>query len=148
MSLTAKLIQVLKINGLIVEGSLSTEQSLSLVSGQLCMVLDKTVADNAGTATLWATGDGGLASFSHGFVFSDQDLLLEVSTGEPDYCLLEVKANVLTAVPAFILGSTSSVIGGSLLVAGTDYHAVEAVKAQRNVADGAGDATVDLFLFV
>lgn len=147
MAATLSIQQILKINGLAVEGSPAIEQDLDLTTGQVFQVLDKVISDNYGYDTLWSSGDGGLDTFTQGFLYSDQDLLVELVTTGPTYCLLTLPANVLTPVPAACLGSTSESFGSGLLESGTDFFPTTGIKVQRNVADGVGDAAVDLFLF-
>lgn len=149
MAVTLKLQQVLKINGFVIEGSPSIEQEITLATGQLLQVLDKVVPDDYGSEVLWTAGEGGMTAYTHGFLFSDQDVWVELKTDNatPEYVLLEVKANILTALPAKAGGDSVESLDAALLVDGTDYDDVARIEVQRNAADGVGDAIVDLFLF-
>jgi len=149
MAVTLKIRQALIVDGREVEGSTLTSQSISLSSGQQYTVEGKTIADDYGEDVLWATGDGGLDTFTHGFIKSDQDVFVELQTDNatPEYILLEVKANVLTPLPGKAGGDDTESIDGSDLVDGTDYDDVDQIRVQRNAADAQGDATVSLYLF-
>lgn len=110
-----------------------------------------TVADNFGTATPWTTGDGGLTTFSFGLILSNQDVWVELrndDSGVPEFVQLFVKANVPTFLPAKVGGGTTERLDGAVLVDNTDYADVNRIEVQRDAADGVGDATVDLYLFV
>jgi hypothetical protein len=119
-----------------------------LSSQQFCST-QVIVADNYGTVTLWTTTDGGLTTFTHGWIFSDQDVVVELRTDNvsPEYASIFVKANVLTAITAKTSGNTTETLDGAILVDGTDFDDVDRIEVQRDVADAIGDATVDLILF-
>lgn len=149
MAIELKFVQALYVGDDLLIGSATSKQSITLSSGQSYVIQDKTIADNYGEDILWASGDGGLDNYTHGFIYSDQDLIVELKTdnGTPEYVLLEVKANVIASLPAIAGGNTTESIDGAVLVDGTDYDDVVQIRIQRDVADAVGDATVSLFLF-
>lgn len=149
MAIELKFVQALYVGDDLLIGSATSKQSITLSSGQSYVIQDKTIADNYGEDILWASGDGGLDNYTHGFIYSDQDLIVELKTdnGTPEYVLLEVKANVIASLPAIAGGNTTESIDGAVLVDGTDYDDVVQISIQRDVADAVGDATVSLFLF-
>lgn len=149
MAIELKFVQALYVGDDLLIGSDTSKQSITLSSGQSYVIQDKTIADNYGEDILWASGDGGLDNYTHGFIYSDQDLIVELKTdnGTPEYVLLEVKANVIASLPAIAGGNTTESIDGAVLVDGTDYDDVVQIRIQRDVADAVGDATVSLFLF-
>lgn len=149
MAHTLKLRQALIVDGQVVLGDKNVDQDITLSTGRAYCSTQVTVADNYGTATLWTTGDGGLTTFTHGFILSDQDLVVELRTdnGTPEYASIFVKANVLTFIPAKTSGNTTETLDGAILVDGTDFDDVDRIEVQRDVADAIGDATVDLWLF-
>jgi len=150
MAATLALRQALISSGLTVEGSLDTNQSITLTDSVAYSVQDKTIADDFGEDVLWATGDGGLDSYTHGFIYSDQDVWVQLKVTETDpdeFVLLFIPANILAFIPGEVAGTDSDAFGGSALAAGTDYGTVTLLEVMRDAADGAGDASVNLYLF-
>jgi len=108
------------------------------------------VADNFGTKIPWTTLDGGLTAYAFGLIISDQDLFVELrnTVGTPQFALVKVKAGVPTFIPGIVGATTTEKLDGAVLVSGTDFQVVDRIEVQRDAADGVGDATVDLYLFV
>lgn len=102
------------------------------------------VADNYVDVVLWDSGDGGVDDFDFLWFESDVDVLLELivdRAGSPSSSVIEVKAGV----PFFMSsddGENTTISGGSE----TTVDQIDRITCQRNVADGAGDATVRLVL--
>lgn len=150
MAVTLEVRQALIIDGRVVTGSKISNQSVTLTNGQAYVVESKTIADAYGEDALWASGDGGLDTFTNGWVYSDQDIVLQLrndDTSTPEYALLFVRANELTAIPAKIGGGTADRLDGAALVDNADYADVDLIEVQRDAADGSGDAAVTLALF-
>ena len=150
MTVALKLRQALNVNENIILGAELTDQTVSLTSGKSAIVQDVTIADNYGTAILWTTGDNGFTTFTHGFILSDQDVWVELrndDSGTPEFIVFEVKANILTAIPAKSGGGTSERLDGAALVDNTDYADVDRIEVQRDAAEAAGDANVSIALF-
>ena len=150
MAIELKVRQALVVNGNVVVGDRLNDTTITLASGQQFCATDVTVADNYGTALLWTSGDGGMTSYSHGWVYSDKDVVIELRSdnGTAEFVLMFVEADVLTALPAEIGGDTTESLDGAILVDGTDHDTVDRVEVQNNVADAIGDASVSIFLFV
>lgn len=149
MAVTLKLRQALLVDDKVVEGSVLVNQEIDLDDGQQYTVEGKTISDGNGEDILWTSGDGGMDEFTHGFIKSNQDLFVELRTdaGTPEYVLMELKANVLTQIPAKVGGDTTESIDGSSMEDGTDFDDVDQIRVQRNASGGQGDATVALYLF-
>lgn len=144
---TVEIRQALYVNDEVVLGSKDTETTLSSDAAVLA-VRQKVVADNYGEDILWATGDGGLDTPSQAFILSDQAIYIELKTdnASPEYVLLLIPANIITAVPLKVGGDDTESIDGAVLVDATDYDDVVQIRVQRDAAEGAGDATVSLYL--
>ena len=151
MSVSLKLRQALVIDDDEVAGDRLLDQSITLGTGQAFTVRARIIADNYGEDVLWTTGEGGLDTFTHGFIISDQDLWVQLrndDTGVVEYVRMFVPANVMTFIPAKVAGGTTDAFDGSVLVDNTDYADVDRIEVMRDVADAVGDAIVNLFLFV
>jgi hypothetical protein len=149
MAETLRVRQGLEVSGQLLEGSLEASQSFTLTSGSAYISQSVIVADNYGTATLWAGASAPLTTFTYGYIYSDQDIYVQLKTdhGTPEYLLMLVPANTLVFLPGTAGGGTSARLDGAVLVDGTDYDAVVEIKAGRDAADDEGDATVSLYLF-
>lgn len=150
MAVTLNLRQAIKVDGLVLTGDELVDQSITLTTGQHYAVQAKVVADNYGEDVLWATGDGGLDTFTYGFVFSDQDIWIQLrndDAGAAEYVRLFIPANTLGFLPGKCAGNTSDAFDGAVLVDDTDYADTDQIEVMRDAADGIGDATVDLHLF-
>jgi len=133
----------------VVEGSSTSNQDLTLSNDQVYYTT-KTIADNYGEDVLWTTGDGGLDTFTYGFIMSDQDIWVQLrndDTGTAEYVRMLVPANVLTTIPAKCAGNTTDAFDGAVLVDNTDYADTDQIAVHRDVADGVGDAVVSMYLF-
>jgi len=149
MSVTLKLRQALIVDGHVVLGDKVSDTPITLANGQQFAVEGKVIADDYGEDVLWETGDGGMDTFSHGFIYSDKDVWLQMrnTQGTPQYILRKIDANVLTEITGTTGGSTSALIDGADLVEATDWDQVDQIRVQRDEADGEGDASVSLYLF-
>lgn len=150
MAITLAVRQALIVDDKVVEGSLESNTSITLASGQSYVVQDKTIADDYGEDVLWATGDGGLDTFTHGFIISNQDIWVQLrndDTGAAEYVRMYVPANVFTFIPAKIAGNATDAFDGAALEDNTDYADTDQIEVARDVADTTGDAVVSLFLF-
>ncbi len=131
-------------------GSLVTPQSITI--GEGAFDTRKVVDDNYVYEVLWATGDGGLDTFSFLWFESDADVLLELRNDDAtdEFAIIEVKADI-----PFVLNSDDMLAndaGASDITDGTETAAaaidqIDQIAVQNNVADAAGDATVRLVLF-
>lgn len=150
MATTLALRQALIANGLTFEGSTTTDQTVTLAAGKAAFSNSIVIADDFGEDVLWQTGDGGLDTFTHGFIISDQDVWVQLrndDTGAVEYVRLFIPANVLAFIPAKVAGNTTDAFDGSALVDNTDYADVDQIEVYRDAAEGIGDATVSLYLF-
>lgn len=151
MAITLELRQALFIGDDEIIGDSLVNQSIALVTGQAFTVRDRIIADNYAEDVLWTTGEGGLTTFTHGYIHSDQDIWVQLrndDTGTVEYVRLFVKANILTALPAKVAGNTVDAFDGAILVDNTDFADVDRIEVMRDVADAIGDAIVNLFLFI
>lgn len=106
---------------------------------------DVSVPASSGTATLWATGQGGISTFVFGVILSDSDIWVELKNtiGTPQYSLLRIVANVPFYFGLNTSGSTSQKLTGS--VVSTTNLAISQIKVQN---DGVTTpANVSLYLF-
>lgn len=97
------------------------------------------VADNYTEVSLWDTTEGGLATFEYGLLYADKDVTVQLSDGTVD--------NVFSLPAGMVLafgGTTISTFGGST-VADTMGN-IDNITVKRNVADGVGDAFVNLMI--
>jgi hypothetical protein len=150
MAETLKVRQALEVSGDVMEGDLESSQSLSLTVGQVNAYRSNIVADDYGVETMWGSTGGGVTAYSYGYIYSSHEVWVELrsSHASPEYALIKVPANVLTALPSEIGAQASAArLDGAALVDGTDYDAVDRIQVQRDAADGEGDATVSLYLF-
>lgn len=150
MAETLKLRQAVEVSGLEVVGDRLVSRSTALTTGQHYAVQSKVIADNYGEDVLWAAGDGGLDTFTHGFIFSTHDVWVQLrndDTGAAEYVRLFVPANVLAFLPPKIAGNTTDAFDGAVLVDNTDYADTDQIEVMRDAASGAGSAVVELHLF-
>lgn len=150
MAVTLKLRQAINVDGNVVEGNALVDQAITLTTGQQYAVEGKTIADNYGEDVLWATGDGGLDTFTHGFIKSDNPIWVQLrndDTGAVEYVRMFIPANVLAFLPGKVAGNTTDAFDGAVLVDNTDYADVDQIQVMRDAAEAAGDATVSLYLF-
>jgi len=126
-----------------------TAKTFTTTNGVVLKVTGVTIADAFGEDVLWSKGDGGIDTFSHAFIFSTQELFVELRTdnGTPEYVLIRIPANVFAFLPGVAGGDTTESIDGADLTDGTDFDDVDQIRVQRDEADGEGDATVDLYIF-
>jgi hypothetical protein len=97
------------------------------------------VADGYTEVALWDTTEGGLATFNYALIYSDKDITVQVSDGSVDN-VFSVPAGLVMAFG----GKTITTFGGS---ASEDTMTdLDNITAKRNVADGSGDAFVNLML--
>ena len=148
MAVTLKIRQALIVDGLVVEGDLEADVTITLTSGGYFRA-HKLLADNFTADIFWTKGEGGMDTFTHGFVFSNQDVVVELRTdkGTAEFVLLFIRANELTPLAVKVGGNTTESLDGLILVDGTDFDDVDRIEIQRDVADAVGDATVSLYLF-
>lgn len=96
------------------------------------------IADAGTQVSLWQTTDGGLATFEHMFIIADKDITIEFSDSAESYTI-SLKANMMYS-------------GGGQMF--TDQAAaavdtmgdIDEIMVKRNVADGVGDAFVQMLL--
>jgi len=106
-----------------------------------------TVADDYAVENLWTTGDGGVESFKLALILTNQNILVEMRNddGTPKF----IESRVVANCPCY-LGDASAGGTSSIFTDGTETTAegaIDRIEAQRNVANGQGDATVTLVLF-
>lgn len=150
MPLTLALRQALIVNQRTVEGSRDANTDISLASGTGYTTQSVLIPDQFGEAILWDSGCGGLTTFTHGFVKSDQDVWIQLRndlTAGAQYVRLFVPANVVFGIAGKTAGDTTDAFDGSALVDNTDYADVDRIEVLRDSVDGTGDATVSLYLF-
>ena len=148
MAVTLKLRQALIVDDNVVVGNKNVDKTITLTAGGHFKA-ERIIADNYGEAVLWATGEGGMDTFTHGFIFSDQDLWIELRNDEAgaDFILMFVPANMLIPLSNFSHGGGSSELIGTDLVENTDYDSIDQIEVHRDEADAVGDANVELHLF-
>lgn len=125
-------------------GSKMTDAPKSISLSQEAYHTTATVADNYTKVTLWQNGDGGLDTFDVLLFESDADVLLELvedRTGSPLYSTINVTANNPVRLTADDIVNVASSSGGA-----TTTDVIDEISVQRNVADGVGDANVELVL--
>ncbi len=123
------------------------------VAGNFFHLSPVTVADNFQILELWNTVGGGLTSFLWGAIRATQDVLLEFTVTTPErYAYVEVHSGPWSVfggrVGAGEVGVTNTAFqaAGVAETAGTHFGNVTRLRAKRNVADGIGDAVVEMFL--
>ena len=119
------------------------------IAGDTLLRSTVTVADNYNLETLWTSGDGGVSTFTHALILSDNDILVELRTdnGTPEFSLIQVKANCPTYIGGFSASGTATALtDDTQSVEDTDFDSIDRIQAQRNVADAVGDATVTIVL--
>lgn len=129
-------------------GSLTVPKTLT-VTGTV-FEAEFTVADNFGEVVAWTTGNGGITTADVIRIETDATVWVEFRntlSGGAEFIRLEV-----TPEQSLILGSdnigggTSSLFDGAVLVDDTDFAQIDRIEFHRDVADGVGDATVQLTL--
>lgn len=123
--------------GITANGSVSDDDGFCIF--EVC----KLVEDAYNAEVLWEDGDGGLDDYDYLWIESDQDVLLELqNTAGPVRETIKIKANMPWL-------TTSNEVMNSAIVDETlsTLSTVDKITAQRNVPDGAGDATVRLILY-
>ncbi|KKL97415.1 hypothetical protein LCGC14_1834750 [marine sediment metagenome] len=146
---TLDILQALIVDDKTEVGDSLVKQAITLTSGQVYCAKSVIVADNFTAVNLWTTLEGGMATYSHGFIHSNQDLIVEIRTdkGTAEFVLIKVPANVLAFLPGVLGGNTTESLDGAILVSGTDFDNADRIEVQRDVADAVGDASVSLYLF-
>jgi len=110
------------------------------------------IDDNYLDEVIWTTGDGAVDTFELLWFVSDADVFLELRNTQAtdEFLLIECKANVPIIISSDDIGgndSGTSHINDIQLLEATHFDQCDQITVQRNVADGAGDATVHLVLF-
>jgi len=149
MSIVVKLRQAIELNGCVVAGDQNVDVTLPDTNEAAHTVIERLLPDNFGTALLWDATSTPVGSPDAMFILSDAAVVVELTTNHstPEYIVLFVRANELTALPMFAGGNTTESIDGLVLVSGTDFKNVVKVRVQRDVADAIGDAKVSLYVF-
>lgn len=114
------------------------------LAGEESFVANAVVADDYGKVTLWNDGDGGLADFDLLVFYSDKAVLLELvidRAGTPTYSTIGVSAK-------YPLILTSDDCVNAVLTDGsaTSMDQIDSIRVKNNVANGVGDANVQLIL--
>lgn len=99
------------------------------------------VADNYQEEIMWATNQGNLATFLVGTIETDKDILVELQDGSEDN-----RFNAPAGIITVFGGKVVSVMGGDTVAA--TIGDVDQILVKRNVADGIGDASVTLRLYL
>lgn len=122
------------------------------VTGQVWDSGNFPLADNYGNAEIWATTQGGLASFAYLIFMADVDVILELANTTPnpdERALFNIAANSVLVLPSSVMGgyaSNTSRLDGAAMVSATDFNTINSIRVQRNAANLAGDATCRLML--
>ena len=95
------------------------------------------VADAGAQVFLWNTGEGGLTTYEHCTIKSDKDITIEL-TGSTGSFTFSLKAGMTASFGGETFGPQAGTV--DVMVAVTN------ISVKRNVADGVGDAFVQLFL--
>lgn len=122
------------------------------INGQIWDSGNFPIADNYSAATIWNGGEGGLSSFSYLIFLANADMWLEFANTVPatdENALIFVPANAMLVLPSAYMGgyaNNTSRLDGAVLVAATDYGAINKIRVQNNTPAGAGTATCRLVL--
>lgn len=101
-------------------------------------VFSATIADAATQVIMWIANDGGMATFEHMMLISDKDLTIELSDAAESFTL-DIKANMM-----FSIGGT--MFADQAASAVDSMGNIDKITVKRNVADGVGDAFVQMLL--
>lgn len=150
---TVEITQHLKVTvgGVVKEyGSLTTPVEMDLTNDHVYEVRTQ-IDDDYLDEVIWTTGDGAVDTFELLWFVSDADVFLELRNtmvGD-EFILIECKANVPILISSDDIAGhdTATRFDDAQLIEATDWDQCDQVSVQRNVADGAGDATVHLVLF-
>jgi hypothetical protein len=109
-------------------------------------IIDASVAASSTAQLLWTTANGGITTFTQGYIISDQDIYIELRTDNvtAEFVLMLVKANTPFWFSGTAGGNTTESLDGATLVDGTDFDDVDRIEVQN---EGTTAATVSLFLF-
>ncbi len=96
------------------------------------------VADGGSQVNLWNTTEGGLATFEHMVIVSDKEITIELSDGSESFTV-SLKAGMFFSCGGqlFVDMAASSV---------DTMGDIDQIQVKRNVADGVGDAFVQMLL--
>ena len=101
------------------------------------------VADNYQIAVVWVTGQGGIVTFTHAYIQTDFDVLVELTEADStDPVILFIPAGKIAHIGGTYDNNTAFAANGVAHVPKT----IGRIRAKRNVADAIGDAVVTLFL--
>jgi hypothetical protein len=97
-----------------------------------------TVADGGTQQLMWLTTEGGMATFEHVVIVADKDITIEFSDGAESYTV-SLKAGMFYSGGGqmFVDQAASSV---------DTMGDIDQIMVKRNVADGVGDAFVQMLL--
>lgn len=142
MAVAARQFQFMEVTGLtagrdVEIGDKSAFASFVPTNGETYMV-SAIVADAGAQVSLWNTTEGGLVNFEHMVIVSDKDITIELSDAAESFTV-SLKAGMYFSC------------GGQMF---TDQAAsavdtmgdIDQIQVKRNVADGVGDAFVQMLL--
>lgn len=127
-------------------GNKNSATELTLALGQTFLLDSVIVEDNYTVRTLW-TSSAFPADYTWGVILSDKDLLVQFKNnkGTAEYQVVQVFANIPYFFGFSTRAGTSSFL--TTTVQTTSLGSVSEIKAQNNIADAAGDATVIFALY-
>lgn len=105
-----------------------------------------TLAVAPASQLMWTTANGGITTYTLGYLLSTQDIYIERRTDNatPEFSVELVKADVPFWFTGTVGGDTTESLDGVALVDGTDIDDVDRIEIQ-NASSTA--ATVSMFLF-
>lgn len=101
-------------------------------------VFSATIADAGTQVIMWIANDGAMATFEQMFLISDKDLTIELSDAAESFTL-DIKANMM-----FSIGGT--MFADQAASAVDTMGNIDKITVKRNVADGVGDAFIQMLL--
>lgn len=97
-----------------------------------------TIADAAVQVIMWIANDGGMATFEHMWITSDKDITIEISDSSESYTV-SLKAGMMYS------GGGQMFVDQAASAVDTMGN-IDKITVKRNVADGVGDAFVQMLL--
>lgn len=148
MAIVFQVMHALIVDDNVLEGSLTTKQTIALTTGELVLHDQIIVADNYTTVDVLsniAVNTG----YSSIYVVSNVEILAQgfwIGTGVTGISFTQkVPANILTQI-AGIGGNAGNLTGGSETDEAVLLGTAKTITVKRNVAEGIGDATVSVYL--